>query len=554
GNQTLGICCQRTEKEAFKATARARQFSYEYRFESQEYKDVHEKFFLLGGSEELERHTQVKLVKEFSDLGSGVIVIQAAEEPPAFVSLVPDEFVPASVIEKAIERTVREFDCGGLVEGASAILDFLQRSRPRINGLSPGTAIVDTGRIADKQDQITQAIRNLDSSCLPIQGPPGAGKTYTATRAIAELLKTGKKIGIVSNSHKAINHLLISTAKYCQQQSVAAKFCCTKETEPTLKELGVSITKNAQLSDYVSPGCVIGTTAWGFSRTDMESQLDYLFVDEAGQVSVANFIAVARSARNLVIMGDQMQLGQPSQASHPGDSGLSILDYLMRDTPTIPADMGVFLDITWRMHPAVNRFISEQIYEGKLESHPDNAGRVIDVPEGEDGILQKDAGIIYVPVEHEGNTQGSDEEVAVIRELAQSLIGRVFHFNKSDSGRKIGWDDILFVAPYNLQVNKLKMALGKQARVGSVDKFQGQEAPVVFLSMCASDASETLRGLDFLFDRHRINVAISRAQSMAIVVGNPELGRVSVNRVEQLRLVNLFDAVLSEAYERNSAI
>lgn len=148
-------------------------------------------------------------------------------------------------------------------------------------------------------------------------------------------------------------------------------------------------------------------------------------------------------------------------------------------------------------------------------------------------------------MEHEGNIQGSDEEVEVIRNLAKSLMGRTFHFNEDDkTGRPIGWDEILFVAPYNLQVNKLKTALGPQARVGSVDKFQGQEAPVVFLSMCASDASESLRGLDFLFDQQRINVAVSRAQSLAIVVGNPSLGRTSVNRIEQLKLVNLFGALV----------
>ena len=211
--------------------------------------------------------------------------------------------------------------------------------------------------------------------------------------------------------------------------------------------------------------------------------------------------------------------------------------------------MGVFLGTTYRMHSKVNQFISEHIYEGKLESHPSNDKRIIDVPSDYEGPLNIEAGVLFVPVEHEGNTQASDEEVAVIRELANSLIGRKFFTGKEHTGksspetRPIDWNDILFVAPYNHQVSKLRAALGEQAKVGSVDKFQGQEAPIVFLSMCASDASESPRGLDFLFDKHRINVAISRAQSLAVVVGNPNIGKTPVSRVDQLKLVNLFNAI-----------
>jgi uncharacterized protein len=243
-------------------------------------------------------------------------------------------------------------------------------------------------------------------------------------------------------------------------------------------------------------------------------------------------------------MGDQMQLGQPSQGVHPSDSGLSVLDYLLHEAPTIPDDMGVFLGTTYRMHSKINRFISEHIYEGKLESYPSNDKRIIDVPSGYEGPLNIDAGVLFVPVEHEGNTQASDEEVAAIQKLANSLIGRAFHTGQSSPEiRPIDWNDILFVAPYNHQVSKLRLALGEQAKVGSVDKFQGQEAPIVFLSMCASDANESPRGLDFLFDKHRINVAISRAQSLAVVIGNPSIGKATVSRVDQLKLINIFNAI-----------
>jgi len=388
-------------------------------------------------------------------------------------------------------------------------------------------------------------VKNLDNSYLTIQGPPGSGKSHTGKHIIAELVKTGAKIGVSSNSHKAINNLLLSTAKFCREEGINATFACTKETELELIDAGVSILNNNNLANHVEPGCVLGTTAWGFSRDDMSEQLDYLFVDEAGQVSIANLVAMSRSSKNLVLMGDQMQLGQPSQGTHPAESGLSILDYLLHDTPTISNDMGVFLGTTYRMHSAVNQFISTHIYDGKLESHPDNDKRTIKVPNDYKGILNKEAGIIFSAVCHEGNTQASDEEVAEIETMVNQLLGRTFT-ELSDKSRPVTLDDMLFVAPYNHQVSKLKQVFGSQAKVGSVDKFQGQEAPIVFLSMCASDASESPRGLDFLFDKHRINVAISRAQSLAIIVGNPRMVSTPVNRVDQLKTINLFNALCME--------
>jgi uncharacterized protein len=247
---------------------------------------------------------------------------------------------------------------------------------------------------------------------------------------------------------------------------------------------------------------------------------------------------MSRATKNIVLMGDQMQLGQPSQGTHPGESGLSILDYLLHDAPIIPAHMGVFLDTTYRMHSKVNNYISNAIYEGKLKADVDNDKQVIDVPESYKGVLDKSAGVILIPVEHQGNTQASDEEVEAIKQHAHELLGRRYT-NKDNEVSFITWSDMLFVAPYNHQVTKLKMALGEQAKVGSVDKFQGQEAPIVFFSLCSSDASESARGIDFLFDKHRINVAISRAQSMAIVVGNPRLFNTPCNTIKQMEKVNV---------------
>jgi uncharacterized protein len=288
---------------------------------------------------------------------------------------------------------------------------------------------------------------------------------------------------------------------------------------------------------------VVGTTAWGFCRQDLEKQFDYLFVDEAGQVSVANLVGMSRATNNIVLIGDQMQLGQPTQGAHPGESGLSVLDYYMGQQATIPDNQGIFLGITWRMHPKVNQFISDAIYEGRLHAATGNENQLIRVPNGYAGVLDQEAGVVVVPVEHTGNTQASDEEVEQIAKLTQELIGRT-KVSKTGAETKVGWQDILYVAPYNFQVNKLKNRLaqlpgGAAAQVGSVDKFQGQEAAVVFLSMCSSDANESARGLDFLFDERRLNVAVSRAKSLAVIVMNPSLATTRVSNPDQMKKVNV---------------
>lgn len=501
--------CVRTEKVPFKLTSKARSLAYEYQFDpNQEFKGISENYYVLGETTTDGKYIKVTIEKDASDLQQGIIVIKAKEEPPTVMTLIPDEFVHPHPIPAAIYRVAKSVAENPLNQ--SAITDFMRRNIPRIKGHQHGMPIAPSQDAKERIQQISQAIINLDHSYLVIQGPPGAGKTYTGKHVIAELLTQGKTIGICSNSHKAINHLLKSVATYCMERHIHASFFCTKETDSTLLDLGVTILENSKLAAHITEKCVVGTTAWGFARDDLANTFDYLFIDEAGQVSIANLIAISQSAKNIVLMGDQMQLSQPSQGSHPAESGLSILDYLLHESPTIPDEMGVFLGTTYRMHSAINQFISAAIYDNKLISDSDNDRQIIQVPEGYTGILNQEAGIIFVPVVHEGNTQAADEEVHSIKQLAAQLLGRIF-FDKQGNQRPIDWSDMLFVAPYNHQVNRLKEALGKQAKVGSVDKFQGQEAPIVFLSMCASDAAASPRGLKFLFDKHRINVAISRA-------------------------------------------
>ncbi|KTD44662.1 TM0106 family RecB-like putative nuclease [Legionella quateirensis] len=530
--------CQRTNKPGYKPKPSARNLVYEYSFDpDQEFKGNANEYYILG--KEYEDGKRVKATHHAidSDLEHGLIALQLRSEINELITLIPDEYVNPGPIPGAIAKQAQDYFKGTLLQ--SALLDFLARTTPRIKYHPSGQPIAPSHSPQERMQQMIQAVTHLDKSYLTIQGPPGAGKTYTGKHLIAELIQRGKKIAISSNSHKAINNLLISTAAYCEKEGIKGYFSCTRNTDSAIDALNIEVLETKSIIDFIRPGCVVGATAWGLSRDELEHQFDYLFIDEAGQVSVANLIAMSRATDNIILMGDQMQLGQPSQGSHPEDSGLSILDYLLHDTPTIPESMGVFLGTTYRMHSAVNHFISEAIYEGKLETAPENDKQRIRIPEHYHGPLNKEAGIVNIPVFHEGNTQASDEEVEQIVQLTSELLGRTFY---THDGREqiLGWNDILFVSPYNHQVNKLKTALGEQAKVGSVDKFQGQEAPVVFLTMCASNANESPRGLNFLFDKHRLNVAISRAQCLVVVVYSPALLETVPNSIEQIAMINMF--------------
>jgi uncharacterized protein len=297
-------------------------------------------------------------------------------------------------------------------------------------------------------------------------------------------------------------------------------------------------------------GGVLAGTAWLFCRAEwLDAPLDYLFVDEAGQVPLANVVAMSRSAKNLVLLGDQMQLEQPIQGRHPGDSGLSALQYALKDLElskedspvfhaVVPSDYGLFLGESRRMHPDVCTFISESIYEGRLGSYADCARQRIEVSEGSTSI-STETGIVFIDVEHDGNIQQSDEEVERVKAIYDEMIGRTFTCSDGTT-QLLGLGDFLFIAPYNAQVRALQRALPEGARVGSVDRFQGQQAPVCILSLCSSFGEYGSRGLGFILDRNRINVAISRAQCIAIVVGDARIAGTPARSIEEMKLVNLF--------------
>lgn len=458
---------------------------------------------------------------------------------PAMTSVIPQSQVTTRVLEASIERLARAWMTTRTLP--PALMDFLVRSRPRFRVGAPTGPLVLPGEAL--VDAAIRLAADLDQSCLCIQGPPGTGKTFTAARVIASLLAEGKRIGICSNSHKAIDNLAAAVARV--SGGSARMLRVGGDADDELYESHPSIQRVASADGAASAyeGGLIAGTAWLFARGEFEKSLDYLFIDEAGQVSVANLVAASPSAANLVLMGDQTQLAQPTQGSHPGESGFSVLEYYLQHHATVPPERGLFLEQTHRLHPAICDLRSEVVYEGRLRSAPGTERRVIEVPADAEAIRQE-AGILFVPVEHEGNSQASDEEAEAVVRLTGQLLGRRIG-GDPDPGRRVSVGDILYVAPYNLQVRKLAERLPAGARVGSVDRFQGQEAPIVIVSLCASPGEFGPRGMEFVLDLNRLNVAISRAQSLVIVVGDPRLADTVASSPANVARLNLMARLAS---------
>ena len=293
-------------------------------------------------------------------------------------------------------------------------------------------------------------------------------------------------------------------------------------------------------------------TAWCFSRPACDEKLDYIFVDEAGQLSIADIIAISLCAKNIVIIGDQMQLSSPISALHPGDSGKSVPEFLLENQDTISPDKGVFIDKTRRLHPKICNFISENFYDSRLKYLPLTEKRKINFSKNEK--LLPDTGIVFIDAKHkEICRQKSLEEGKIIKNLYEKIIGTSFtdaDENGKTKDRLLDIKDILVVAPFNVQVNYLKSILPKKARVGTIDIFQGQEAPVTIISMTSSDAESLPRNVDFYFSRNRLNVAISRSQCLSIVIMNKKILEINCKKVEHIRLVNTFMKLLN--YEKKN--
>ncbi len=526
GLQLVSIAPPATAKGASLAT---------YRYPEQDFKlrdgdacvrtDTTQNFGTLGAIDEDARALTIRIGK--------------GKEIPDAVSVSAGGPLDTTAIKEALFRLA-----DGLLEGKGrfvAALDFLRKATPRIDGHETGTPIINTS--CEALPQIVSAVANLDHSTLFIQGPPGAGKTYTGSHLICELIKRGRRVGVTSNSHKAIQNLLEGVEKQAdlhglEFQGIYKGSSMTRGAEFETRHISTLKTNGDVFENLEDPEIqLFAGTAWLFSDPHFEAELDYLFVDEAGQVATANLVAMATSARNIVLLGDQMQLGQPIQGVHPDDSGLSSLDFLLKGRATIPADQGVFLATTWRMHPDVCRFISDAVYENRLYPEAKNAEqRLILTPDAHPAL--RPTGLVFVPAVHDTCSQRSEEEAAIVLALYQSLLKQRFR-DREGIEHPMTAENILVVAPFNMQVNLLRRTLPEGARVGTVDKFQGQEAEAVIVSMTTSNGDTLPRHIEFLYSKNRLNVAISRARSLALLVASPALSDIPCSTVEQMGLVNL---------------
>jgi predicted RecB family nuclease len=425
------------------------------------------------------------------------------------------------------------------IDGAGdfrAARDLLLRNRPRLpEGQSltaaPGEDIVD---VAWKVGLA------LDESVLPIQGPPGSGKTATGSRMICELVKRGRKIGISATSHAVIVNLLGEVVETARKMGITEVACAHRKTESDENEAenaGIGeIGSNEEALAGLQSGVVnvLGATAWLWSREEFMNSVDVLFVDEAGQMSLANVLACAPAGRNLVLLGDPQQLEQPQTGTHPESSGISALAHLLNGRKTVADDRGLFLPETWRLQPAICRFTSEMFYEGRLASREGLERQRIAARAPFSG-----AGLWYLPVVHEGNRSYSVEEIERVAGLIEFLTEPGSSLTDSQGvKRPLTRTDILCVAPYNDQVDRLKERL-PGVQVGTVDKFQGQQAAVVIYSMTASSPEDAPRGMGFLYDLNRFNVATSRARCACIVVSSPILLSPDCKTPRQMEMANL---------------
>jgi predicted RecB family nuclease len=411
-----------------------------------------------------------------------------------------------------------------------AARDLLLRRPPR-----PGAEIVAG------EDGLGAArgwVEALEHSLLPIQGPPGAGKTYTGARMITALVRAGRKVGITALSHKVIRNLLDEVARAAEAERTP--LCCVQKVSDPSDEARVSIVEtesNAETLAAIQSGAaqVAAGTAWLWAREEFFEAVDVLFVDEAGQLTLADVLAVSQAAKNLVLLGDPQQLGQPLQGSHPEGTDVSALEHILGEHKTIPAAQGLFLEHTWRLHPRICDFTSELFYEDRLRPRPNLERQVLDGPTPFAG-----AGLWFMPVPHQGNQTSSPEEVERVALLVGHLTAGSVHWtDQANDRRPLRLSDILIIAPYNAQVAALKSRL-PEAHIGTVDKFQGQEAPVVICSLTTSSPEEAPRGMEFLYSPNRLNVAVSRAKTACILVGSPALFEPECRSPRQMRLANAF--------------
>jgi uncharacterized protein len=447
--------------------------------------------------------------------------------------------VPAKAQAEAMLR-IGDAVASGSTEFAAARA-LLSREPPRFR--DPALTIEQFDPANDLPSRLADEI---DETLLAIQGPPGAGKTYLAAETICRLVQRGKRVGVTATSHKVIRNLLDAVAEAANRLGATASLGHRVDDDdvdedapdgeaPALRRFGnAESARDALANREVS---VVGGTAWLWTRPDLANAVDVLFVDEAGQMSLANAVTVSQAARSLVLLGDPQQLEQPRKGSHPEGVDVSALEHILGPDHTMPRDRGIFLAVTHRLAPSICDFTSEVFYDNRLGPLAGLELQRISVTGGVPPV-----GLSVLDVQHDGNRNHSPEEVEAVASLVQKLIAPGATWtDKTGRPHPLDGTGVLVVAPYNAHVNRLLERLAEIApsvRVGTVDKFQGQEAPVVIYSMATSRAEDAPRGMEFLFSLNRLNVATSRARCLAVLVASPRMYEAECRTPRQMQLAN----------------
>jgi predicted RecB family nuclease len=442
------------------------------------------------------------------------------------------KFVDTDVLADALVRLGEHVVAHGVsgIGPYQAARDLLLREAPRVtSGIAPmsNETVLDTA---------VRVATHIESSVLPIQGPPGAGKTYTAARMICKLVQEGKRVGITAVSHKVIRNLIDETIEAADASGIGLT-CCLKadESEEPTHRLLFAKDNKALVNALAGEAQVGGGTVWLWADEVARGAVDVLFVDEAAQLSLANVLAASQAAHSLVLIGDPQQLEQPVRGTHPEGCEVSAFHHLLGDQQTIDRDKGLFLEETWRLHPEICRFTSEVFYAGRLHSKAGLDQQAV----RSTGPVQG-AGLRYLPVVHRSNQNASPEEADAIQRLVDAILTTGSTWTDRDGHtRCLELADLLIITPYNAQVFEIQQRLPK-ARVGTVDKFQGQEAPIAIYSVASSSQADAPRGMEFLYSLNRLNVATSRAQCLSILVASPTIFEAECRSPRQMQMANAF--------------